>query len=304
MDAKYYAKSIAEHADKLVKEIERLNAELTKLKTLHGTAQEYIKVPFLDRTYNLAADTWSSDRRWPHAQSDYKAALELAKQNDAAKAANELLASNLAKMIEACGLKCEVVDRSWRTGKVKSRTPMEWKSALSNAFPSPSGTTDEVEAKWKRLSEQQAKIEKQREQEAAQKEAARLADERERQLTVAVIEAAKFLGIDPITADAESIIETLRERDKYLDLAVAMSATRGDWSDGFYRVEHALGRFEVVTEDDRKMVADVSSCMAHDDGRVFRDTEWNYDKIFQYANQESVRHYRRIVELGGNRALV
>lgn len=304
MSTNYHEKSIVNHAAELVKEIERLSAELVKLKTPHGTAHEYVEVPFLKYTYNLKADAWSNDRRWANAQADYKAALEIAARNDAAKAANDLLASNLAKMIEACGLKCEVVDRSWRTGKIKSRTPTEWKSALTAAFPRPYGTTDEVESKWKRLSEQQDKIEKQRQQEAEQAEAARLNDERERKLTAAVVDAAKYLGIDPITSDAEHVIETLRERDKYLDLAIAMSATRGDWSDGFYRVKHALGRFKVETEIDKAIFSDVSSCMDHDDGRVFRDTEWNYDRLFGYANQDAVRHYNQIIEFGGSRSLI
>ena len=61
-----------------------------------------------------------------------------------------------------------------------------------------------------------------------------------------------------------------------------MSQTRGDWSEGYYRVSHALDRFKVETEEDGDIYRDVCSCFSDDiDGRVFRDTTWNYSHIFE-----------------------
>ena len=57
-------------------------------------------------------------------------------------------------------------------------------------------------------------------------------------------------------------------------------AARGDGSEGPYGVRDAIGRFTRVTDEDKEIANDVISCM-HDfcDGRVFRDTTWNYDRI-------------------------
>ncbi|RRU74122.1 hypothetical protein [Stenotrophomonas maltophilia] len=94
--------------------------------------------------------------------------------------------------------------------------------------------------------------------------------------------AAMLLRYDlPIDASWEDVLEALRGRDKRLDLAVAMRQTRGDWSEGPYRVRHALDRFSVETDEDKAIANDVLDCLRDfDDGRVFRDTTWNYDVLF------------------------
>jgi hypothetical protein len=85
----------------------------------------------------------------------------------------------------------------------------------------------------------------------------------------------------PIDASWEDVLEALRGRDKRLDLAVAMRQTRGDWSEGPYRVRYALDRFSVETDEDKAIANDVLDCLRDfDDGRVFRDTTWNYDVLF------------------------
>ena len=87
----------------------------------------------------------------------------------------------------------------------------------------------------------------------------------------------------------DDFIDKAREADKYLDLASAMEATRGDWSDGFYRVRNSLNRFNVETPTDAEIVADVESCMDADDGRVFRDTDWNYNRLYGMVDNDLMR---------------
>lgn len=94
--------------------------------------------------------------------------------------------------------------------------------------------------------------------------------------------AAMLLRYDlPIDASWNDVLEALRGRDKRLDLAVAMRQTRGDWSDGPYRVRDALDRFTVETDEEKSIANDVLDCLRDfEDGRVFRDTTWNYDVLF------------------------
>lgn len=82
--------------------------------------------------------------------------------------------------------------------------------------------------------------------------------------------------------DWTDILGVLRKKDQRIDLACAMQMTRGDWSEGYYRVSDALDRFKVETEEDGDIYRDVCSCFSDDiDGRVFRDTAWSYGRIFE-----------------------
>lgn len=93
----------------------------------------------------------------------------------------------------------------------------------------------------------------------------------------------------PETVEWHDVLEALRAKDQRLDLAVAMQQTRGDWSDGYYRVSSAIDRFTVVTPEDAAIQTDILSCFNDDiDGRVFRDTEWNYSRLFSEASGQQL----------------
>ena len=93
----------------------------------------------------------------------------------------------------------------------------------------------------------------------------------------------------PIESSWSHVLEALRGRDQRLDLAVAMSQTRGDWSEGAYRVSDALGRFQIETTEDKDIANDILSCLEDfNDGRVFRDTTWNYNVLFAGASDQQL----------------
>lgn len=85
----------------------------------------------------------------------------------------------------------------------------------------------------------------------------------------------------PIESTWRDVLDHLRGRNQRLDLAVAMQETRGDWSEGPYRVNDALRRFTIETNEDKDIAADVARHLVDfDDGRCFRDTTWSYDALF------------------------
>lgn len=93
----------------------------------------------------------------------------------------------------------------------------------------------------------------------------------------------------PIESDWSDVLEHLRGKDQRLDLAVAMSQTRGDWSEGPYRVRDALDRFQIETTEDKNIANDVLSCLDDfNDGRVFRDTTWSYDALFASVKDQQL----------------
>jgi len=101
---------------------------------------------------------------------------------------------------------------------------------------------------------------------------------------------------DDLSASVQDIIIELTSRDKYLNLAHAMEATRGDWSDGFYRVEIALGEFTIETELDQKIYDCVSGLMDQEDGRVFRDCKYDYGAVYSYVQDETLLKHLQILQ--------
>lgn len=88
----------------------------------------------------------------------------------------------------------------------------------------------------------------------------------------------------PLTSSWDDIYKALRKRDKYLYLGMTMLDTRGDFSRGD-EVAEAFGEFKVTTIPiDLEIEEDISQAISYfndcQDGRVFRDTLWNYDALF------------------------
>lgn len=85
----------------------------------------------------------------------------------------------------------------------------------------------------------------------------------------------------PLETEWREVLDLLRQRDQRLDLAIAMQDVRGDWNEGCGAVEYALSRFTIRNDEDKDIANDVLGC-THDfeDGRVFRDTTWNYSRLF------------------------
>lgn len=93
----------------------------------------------------------------------------------------------------------------------------------------------------------------------------------------------------PIESDWSDVLDALCAKDQRLNLAVAMQQTRGDWSEGPYRVRAAMDRFHIETNEDKDIANDVLGCMDDfEDGRVFRDTTWNYGRLFAEAADQQL----------------
>ncbi|UFX42160.1 hypothetical protein HAP47_0023150 [Bradyrhizobium sp. 41S5] len=115
------------------------------------------------------------------------------------------------------------------------------------------------------------------------KEEAQAAEQRKAAERRATIELAKIIVRYGLSEDVDwdGVLEALRGRDKRLDLAIAMEDTRGDWSAGFYRVQYAIDRYKLETDQDKEILADIVPLLAdQEDGRVFRDTAWGYEALY------------------------
>lgn len=111
-------------------------------------------------------------------------------------------------------------------------------------------------------------------------EEARAAERRRKDVAFAAVLVRN--GLDEQLGPSDALV-ALRSTNKRLDLALAMLDTRGDWSDGAYRVSDALGRFTPENEDEVLIKAAVHKALVafgdDGDGRCFRDCQWNYNDL-------------------------
>lgn len=93
-----------------------------------------------------------------------------------------------------------------------------------------------------------------------------------------------------LSTDPFELMLKLETKDHRLPLAIAMQNARGDFS-RIEDVESVIRDFEPVDETDKAIKADIQECFDEyypDDGRVFRDTEWNYSRIFDLIDKQLV----------------
>jgi hypothetical protein len=93
-----------------------------------------------------------------------------------------------------------------------------------------------------------------------------------------------------------SVKETILSKNKYLALAYALEMQRNDWSGGFYIARDAVRAFEVETEIDDKIYNELSEILEDvEDGRAFRDCEYNYSVLYGMVEDQSLVSDLRIV---------
>ena len=242
-------------------------------------------------------DSLSSSYRKPSSKEAAAHALrqlEAAREKDLATHAANLPAMEINKVIAARieTLMTEVgIPKSFRDRDLKSRArnpvyftcPAGWVGDVQRNCRTDDGFDAATRAYERILTEYKAYAAR-AEKEAGeleskrQREQADLIEKRKADMELASILLRYALPIESSWSDA---LEALRSKDQRLDLAVAMEQTRGDWSDGPYRVKNALDRFNIETTEDKDIANDVLSCLEDfDDGRVFRDTTWSYGALY------------------------
>lgn len=218
-----------------------------------------------------------------------KTDVENHEKNTAAIEANMAVRERIIALMTEVGMpKTRREKAGTRYGMPKYRTvDAGWLDDLRDNVPTTDGF-DRATATYNRLRADYERYAAEGEREAEQAaNAAAQEEERRKAERRANLELAEIILRYDLDRDSEwsDVLGALRGRDQRLDLAVAMQQTRGDWSDGYYRVSDALRRFKVTTPEDAEIQTDILACFNDDiDGRVFRDTTWNYDRLFSSAS--------------------
>lgn len=220
---------------------------------------------------------------------------------------NKLIAAQIIALNEAIGMpkRWSERDRNSRSRYIKTighdagyLTDISREVKTDDGFQSATLTYERMLKTYQEYAEQ-GKREAEAEVRRAEREKQALIDKRKADIEL----AAMLLRYElPLDASWSDVLENLRARHQRLDLAVAMAHTRGDWSEGPYRVRGAMDRFTIRDNEDKDIANDVLGCMDDfEDGRVFRDTTWNYTRLFDSVeDKQLVADVQKAMQMAGN----
>lgn len=285
------SKQLLEYATNVCEELAKADAEIAKLKQQCGVFQEYEPLATYSKFYDMTKES-----EWSRFCADYETDKVKAEQNTIRQKENAALLEKLVALIKGTG----IPSTSWEWKRNK-RVSVEcnWLSLLTAAAPRDARTLamlekvyQENKAKYEAYLKVKADAEKEQERLRLQDEAEQ---KRIREESKAIVQCADLLGVDVVTATVESLLQAIRDKDKYIDLALAGMQVRGDWNDGPDAVESALGRFQTESEVDSAIVRNWQDQVSDfDDGRQFRDCTWGYDRVFELASDEAKAAYSLI----------
>jgi hypothetical protein len=233
----------------------------------------------------------TADRVADHALQKLEAArqldIETHEKNLPAIENNKLIVAHVTQLMEAIGM-----PRSYRVRDFKSRArypkydnptagylgDLQREVLVADGFEQATRTYESLLATYRKFKESAA------EQAARAQRERETAAERERQARLANVELAEIIlryGLDR-ESDWSEVLEALCDKHQRADLAVAMMRVRNDWSDGPDAVSNAIDRFKIETDEDKEIANDIMRHLGDGwdhDGRCFRDTTWNYDRL-------------------------
>lgn len=288
MNSFYLGRSVPEHLEYAVKElaaaVELVNTSASRaIKALgndFGVVREFEPYPLAEA---LRMRNSYEPIGKPALDAAYEKSLPIVERNREVYAHNKALADRVTALLKAIKLPQSRVCISNRGLRAKY-VEAGWQKSV-DAIPLNCGwgkLERQYRERLESVKRQQEEAERKRQQEAY----AREKEEKRVQSRVVAKLVAKDLGVD---ADGwDHVFSEILSRNKYLALADAGLKTRGNWSDGPYRVREALRSFTVDDSQD-KAIKDCYESELSDwcgDGRIFRDFEWNYDRLFEMAKQK------------------
>lgn len=263
--------------------------------------QSYKQVKMYDTVWSSHFDKFNTLRElneyYNKRVADKEQDLLNASENEEIHKANAAEFNSIIEHAKSLGYKVSsyVTGTRKRSGYYKDE---KWVDELRKQFPrshySAIYSSKQVENNYKQLEQYYEERKKYLERVEYNAKQSYEAEIENRQKDAIAIRLAVKYGLPEDVVDRDTIIETLVESDKYIMLATAMHETRNDWSDGFYRVKYALKKFVVSNEEDAAIASDVWECMDSDDGRVFRDTTYNYNVLYGMGNQELLADIAKI----------
>jgi len=230
-----------------------------------------------------------------YLKSLYIPTVKTHKKNIPAIKNNKALETKIRLIMSNIGIATQYVTYEYKTTRSTKKTKLTHNAGFVGDIKRLMKTSDGFEniktefiKKWNDIN---AYLKQERDKEKAiqrEKERKTAAENAEKQRATLTIKYEL-----PYESNWSEILETILAKDKYLALAHALMMNRGDWNDGYWYAENGLSHFKAETDEDRKIENDIQDCITNwdGDGRVFRDTKYNYDRIYAMANQILIADY-------------
>lgn len=234
-----------------------------------------------------------------HIEELYAAARSKHEANIPAMENNRVVAERVSLIMQNIGMPSQYSKRIWSGGRVRGKYVWEtreagWHEDVRMNLPTSdgfSGLDSQYKAQIRSVDEilEKAKREEEAKERDRQKELA--AQEAEKVRAVLVVK----YGLD-YASGYDALLDAVLEKNKYLRLAHFLQENRNDWNEGYSYAEAGLNGFSVETEQDQQIYDDIHGCIENwdGDGRVFRDTDWNYSVLFGLVPDELLSDYQLI----------
>ncbi len=295
-ELKYETRSIIDYANKLDSQLNTLQVQLDQARSPFGKLQPYKEIQ------NINPSAECSDSQFEQYKLVYEQNLKTAEENEVILNTNRELLGRVVSVVSAIGIPAKISKRkSGRNGNWTTVTA-DWVDDLNALLPSTAIKKVHIQDTWNSFIRRRDQIKNAAGELQKAQERAREIEAAKTKRVVVVTKIAIQLGLEPENYNVSNLEDVLRAKDKYLDLSIAMSNTRGDWSDGPWEVSEALSRFHSVGDgNDFAIAKDVSGYLEDfEDGRVFRDCEWNYGRLLELVNPEIKQMWAELVAVREN----
>lgn len=243
------------------------------------------------------------------SDSDYKKALELLEaiakldkpvhqQNIAVQQKNKEVFEAIVELVKRAGIKAEYfgeikVGRKRKTGW----TEHEWVKDIRRQVP-PEYPAYKLDMLFSRLKEKLARLYEEERDRLLEEERERKRKEEKKEATLKFARLLVKYNLPDDTTPQE-LLRHLLEKNRYLFLAHYLYMNRCDWSDGCLYAEEGLDFFREHMDENNPVDAAiygeiseyVDNWSDHGDGRVFRDCEWNYDRLYGMVKEQDPELY-------------
>lgn len=294
--------NLAEESKKIQETLTQQTGKAQALKSIRITGRWHSEIMYYNK------DRWNKEN-WQLAVKNAKTEIEsMRREIESQHKANiPIIESNkaalkaLCRFMEQIGFPRQWTEYKYKTTRSRNQTPHKHNAGWLEDSYRWLRCDDAYDREIKQLdslTKQINEFEKKRKQEDVQKERAKKKlEEKKRKERVVPVLIGKY-GLD-IDSEINDVLDEILNRDKYLCLAHYMLQNRNDWNDGHDSASYGLLRFSIETPKDEEIYDDIQECIDNwdNDGRVFRDTEWNYSKIFALASAELYADYHTITEL-------
>lgn len=288
----YAAKQAREAIDIIYKQYMELKDANTAL--VNGQVMKLQKYPW---TGNYITTYSSPDAAIAAYNKEFEACQKVHEENLVAIKNNIAVKTALFKLLENLGIQKSYSE--FKRGRSKS-TSYHWPNELGQFIPT-TDNWDSIQSLYKDAITRANKVKSDEEDKKREE-----LEEMER--VKAINNKIKMMGILAnkyelsLDANQDDILEKICDQDKYLKLAHGLLENRMDWFDGPDSASCALRQFKIETPLDQEIYDNISPYISDwdGDGRIFRDIEWNYDRIFtlvKESNPSLYSDYQKLMEI-------